>query len=324
MNTILNQKAPAWLVLLAFATVFIVWGSTYFFIGMAVHGFPPMLLGVVRFLSAGIIMLTWSKIKGEKIWIKKYVLNAGISGFFILFMAIGVVIWVEQKLPTALVAILVSVNPIWFVILDKPNWRTNLKNKFTVWGLVIGFTGVLLLFGESVMKSMSGNVDKSLLGGLALLLFGPIAWSGGSLYSKKHVSSFSTRLNTAWQMLIAGVFFIPAAMVHHEFNDFHISAVPVQSWLAIAYLIVFGSIAAFTAYVWLLQVRPATQVSLHSYVNPVIAVLLGVSFANESISGLQIFGLMVILFSVLLINLPKYKLSFRLPMFICNPQVNKV
>lgn len=325
MNTTLNQKAPALLVLLAFATVFIVWGSTYFFIGMAVHGFPPMLLGAVRFLTAGTIMLIWSKIKGEKIWIKKDVINAGISGFFILFMAIGVVIWVEQKLPSALVAIMVSVNPIWFVILDKPNWRTNLKNKFTVWGLLIGFTGVLLLFGESLFKSLSGNVDKSMLSGLALLLVGPVAWSGGSLYSKKHTSgNFSTRLNTAWQMLIAGLFFIPAAMAHHEFSSFHINAVPLQSWLAIAYLIVFGSIAAFTAYVWLLQVRPATQVSLHSYVNPVIAVLLGVSFADESISGLQVFGLIVILFSVLLINLPKYKLSFRLPMFICNPQVNKV
>ncbi|WCT11165.1 EamA family transporter [Mucilaginibacter jinjuensis] len=325
MNTTSNQKAPAWLVLLAFATVFIVWGSTYFFIGMAVHGFPPMLLGAVRFLTAGAIMLIWSKIKGEKLWIKKDVINAGISGFFVLFMSVGIVIWVEQKLPSALVAIMVSVNPIWFVILDKPNWRTNLKNKFTVWGLLIGFTGVLLLFGESLFKSLSGNVDKSVLGGLALLLCGPIAWSGGSLYSKKHSSSnFSTRLSTAWQMLIAGLFFIPAAMAHHEFSSFHLNTVPLQSWLAIAYLIVFGSIAAFTAYVWLLQVRPATQVSLHSYINPVIAVLLGVSFADESISGLQVFGLIVILFSVLLINLPKYKLSFRLPMFICNPQVNKV
>jgi drug/metabolite transporter (DMT)-like permease len=257
MNTTSNQKAPAWLVLLAFATVFIVWGSTYFFIGMAVHGFPPMLMGAVRFLTAGAIMLIWSKIKGEKIWIKKDVTNAGISGFFVLFIAIGVVIWVEQKLPTALVAIMVSVNPIWFVILDKPNWRTNLKNKFTVWGLIIGFTGVLLLFGESLIKSLSGNVDKSMLGGLALLLVGPVAWSGGSLYSKKHTSgNFSTRLNTAWQMLIAGLFFIPAALVHHEFSNFHISAVPLHAWLAIAYLIVFGSIAAFTAYVWLLQVRP--------------------------------------------------------------------
>jgi drug/metabolite transporter (DMT)-like permease len=327
MNTTSTNKAPAPLVLIAFATVFIVWGSTYFIIGMAVHGFPPMLLGAVRFLSAGVIMLTWCKFKGEKLWVKKDVVNSGISGFFVLFVAIGLVIWVERTLPSAMVAIMVSINPIWFVILDKPNWRANLKNKITVSGLIIGFAGVLLLFAESLFKSLSGTVDKSMLGGLSLLLVGPVAWSGGSLYSKKHTSSFSTSLNTAWQMIIAGLAFIPAAMVHHEFSNFHINAVPLQSWVAIAYLIVFGSIAAFTAYVWLLQVRPATQVSLHSYVNPVIAVLLGVSFAGEHISGIQIFGLVIILFSVLLINLQKYGKfnisKLRLPILI-NPQVNKV
>jgi drug/metabolite transporter (DMT)-like permease len=108
-------------------------------------------------------------------------------------------------------------------------------------------------------------------------------------------------------MLVAGIAFLPASALHHEFANFDISKVPAQSWMAVIYLIFFGSIAAFTAYVWLLQVRPATQVSTHSYVNPVIAVLLGVMFAQEHISWLQIGGLVIILVSVLLINLAKYR-----------------
>lgn len=115
-------------------------------------------------------------------------------------------------------------------------------------------------------------------------------------------------------MIIAGLAFVPAAIIHQEFNGFDLATVPAQSWMAIVYLIIFGSIGAFSAYVWLLQVRPATQVSTHSYVNPVIAVLLGVCFAHESISLMQFLGLIVILLSVLLVNLSKYgKLKFKKP-----------
>jgi drug/metabolite transporter (DMT)-like permease len=150
------------------------------------------------------------------------------------------------------------------------------------------------------------------LSGWILLIVSPIAWCGGSLYSKKRGSNAPARVNTSWQMIIAGLAFIPASFINHEYASFHISQVPVQAWMALGYLIVFGSIAAFSAYVWLLSVRPATQVSTHSYVNPVIAVLLGVLFAHEHVSGLQLFGLLVILFSVLLVNANKY--SFRKPM----------
>jgi drug/metabolite transporter (DMT)-like permease len=307
MNTVSTNKAPALLVIIAFATVFIVWGSTYFFIGMAVHGFPPMLMGAVRFLTAGLLMLAWCWKKGDRIWLKKEdMIHTAVSGLLMLFISVGVVIWVERVIPSAMVAIMVSANPIWFIILDKANWRINLKNKATMYGLIVGFSGILLLFGESFVRSVSGGMDQAKITGLLLLLLGPIAWSAGSLYSKKHSGNAPARLSTAWQMLFAGLAFIPASLAHHEFRHFELGQVPVGSWLAIGYLILFGSIGAFTAYIWLLQVRPAAQVSTHSYVNPVIAVLLGVCFAHETISGIQLFGLVVILLSVLLVNLPKY------------------
>jgi drug/metabolite transporter (DMT)-like permease len=276
---------------------------------MAVHGFPAMLMGALRYTTAGLLMLGWCAYKGDKIWVKRDVINSAVSGLLMLFVATGIVIWIEQTLPSAMVAITVSASPIWFVVLDKANWRVNFKSKSTIAGLLIGFTGVVLLFGEQVAKALGDKQHTTTFLGMALLILGPVVWSAGSLYSKHNPNSGPARLNTAWQMIIAGLAFIPAGMVHHEFDGFSLARVPASSWMAIVYLIIFGSIAAFSAYVWLLQVRPATQVSTHSYVNPVIAVLLGILFAGEQISVLQITGLVVILVSVLLINLVKYRKS---------------
>jgi drug/metabolite transporter (DMT)-like permease len=306
MKTI-QQKAPALLVIIAFATVYIVWGSTYFFIKMAVNGFPPMLMGAFRFTTAGLLMLGYSAFKGDKIWVKRDIINSGISGLLTLFVATGIVIWVEQTLPSAMVAILVSASPIWFVLMDKANYRSNFKSKAVILGVLVGFAGVMLLFGEQLSKALGGNYNPSMLFGVGLLLLGTVAWSAGSLFSKKKGSSSPARLNTAWQMIIAGLAFVPTAFAHHEVSGFNIQHVPAQAWMALVYLIIFGSIGAFSAYIWLLQVRPVTQVSTHSYVNPVIALLLGMLFAGEHISVLQMSGLAIILFSVLLINLDKYR-----------------
>lgn len=306
MKTETSNRPSLLMVVVAFAVVYIVWGSTYFFIEVGVKGFPPMLMGALRFFTAGIIMLVWCAIKGDNIWSAKTIFTSGISGLLMLFIGTGVLIWVERAIPSAMVAIMISANPIWFVVLDKVNWRTNLSNKTTVGGIVTGFAGVLVLFGEEIMKSLNGSLSTAQLSGFILLVLSPIAWCAGSLYSKKHGGNAPARVNSAWQMVISGLAFIPASVIHHEYGAFNIGYVPASAWMALIYLIIFGSIAAFSAYVWLLSVRPATEVSTHAYVNPVIAVLLGVLFANEHVSGMQIAGLLIILFSVLLVNLSKY------------------
>lgn len=304
-NTI--KTAPPLLVIMAFATVYIVWGSTYFFIQMAIQGFPPLLLGALRFFTAGALLLTWCIIKGEKIIIRKSIINSTIVGILLLCGGNGAVIWAEKTLPSAMVAILVSSAPIWFVLLDKQSWGINLKSKPTIAGLIIGFAGVILLFGEQLDGIFAGAAVHSKLAAMVLLIFGSVAWSSGSLYSKHHPAAGSAAVNVAWQMIIAGLLFLPGSLIDHEFDHMPWQQIPAHSWLALGYLILFGSIAAFSAYVWLLQVRPATQVSTYAYVNPVIAVMLGMLFAHEHISALQIVGLMIILVSVLLINLSKYR-----------------
>jgi drug/metabolite transporter (DMT)-like permease len=302
-----TKQASTLMVIIAFATVYLVWGSTYFFIRMAIQGLPPLLMGAMRFFAAGIIMLTWCIIRGEKIFIRKSLITSAIVGILLLGGGNGVVIWVEQTLPSAMVAILVSAAPIWFVLLDRQNWEINFRSRSTIIGLIVGFIGVILLFGEQLGGMLGGSNVGVRVFSMVLLIFGSISWSGGSIYSKHHPSEGSAAVNVAWQMIIAGIVFLPGSLLNHEFTNLDLSHVPAQSWLALVYLIIFGSIAAFSAYVWLLQVRPATQVSTYAYVNPVIAVILGVLFAQEHISWTQVGGLLVILLSVLLINLSKYR-----------------
>ena len=304
-----SQKAASpLLVIIAFATVYLVWGSTYFFIRAAeMGGLPPFLLGALRFTTAGILLMAWCVVKREKIFVAKDILSAAVTGVLLLFVGNGIVIWSEKTLPSAMVAILVSSAPIWFVLLDRPNWVVNLKNKATIFGLIIGFAGVFLLFSDQIKSIFQGSGAQSNLPWMLLLILGTISWSAGSLYSKRHPTTISASVGTAWQMIIAGITYIPISLMRGEYKQINLHSIQTSSWFSLLYLIIFGSIAAFSAYVWLLQVRPATQVSTYAYVNPVIAVLLGIVFAAENISVTQIAGLAVILFSVLLINLAKYR-----------------
>lgn len=307
MTAATNKPASPVLVIIAFATVYIVWGSTYFFIQMAIHGIPALLMGAMRFLTAGSLILIWCAVKGEKLFNRSSIITTAVTGILLLCGGNGAVIWVEQKLPSAMVAILVSAAPIWFVLLDKQNWGVNFKSKSTIAGLIVGFAGVILLFGEQLDTIFAGGSVASKLPGMLLLILGSISWSSGSLYAKHHPAEGSGAVNVAWQMIIAGLLFLPGSWLNHELDHLNFSQVPLKAWGALGYLIVFGSIAAYSAYVWLLQVRPATQVSTYAYVNPVIAVILGMFFAGEHISLLQISGLIIILCSVLLINLSKYR-----------------
>jgi len=308
MSASASKTASPILVIIAFAIVYIVWGSTYFFIQKAVYGFPPFVLGALRFLLAAIIMATWCLIRGENLFAIQGMKRAIISGILLLFFGNGIIIWVEQSMPSAMVAITVSSAPLWFVLLDKPKWGENFRSKSIIAGMLIGLAGVVLLFSEQISKVFSmpesSNVKMS---SMVLLVLGAIAWAGGSLYSKYKPAQGSIIVISTWQMLAAGITFIPGVLIRGELNGFEWQNVPYESWMSLIYLVVMGSIAGFSAYVWLLQVRSAMQVSTYAYVNPVVAVLLGVFFANEKISTIQIVGLIIILGSVLLINVAKYR-----------------
>lgn len=321
-------------VILAFAIVYIVWGSTYFFIRLSLVHFPPFLLGALRFLLAGVIMLAYCKATGERIFDWSVVRPAFVSGLLLLFLGNGALIWSEQYLASSLAAILLASGPIWFVLLDKRKWKENFSSRETIMGLIIGFIGVTVLFGEKLIQTFSSAgtaatsdsgttpVSAAHVSGAAVtsginwpviamfvLILGSISWAAGSLYAKYKSTGSSNSVNAGWQMLAAGIAFLPTSMIRGEFSSFHLQEVSWSSWLSLFYLVTMGSLAGYSAFVWLLQVRSATQVSTHAYVNPVVAVLLGTLFAGENMSPFQLLGLAIILISVLLINLAKYRAS---------------
>ena len=299
------------MVILAFAIVYIVWGSTYFFIHKALKGFEPFMLGAIRFTIAGLLMLAWCKYKGYKLFSKSTIRNAGVTGLLLLYIDTGIIIWVEQFLASGLVAIMAASAAIWFVILDKPKWKANFTNLPTIAGLFMGFFGVVMLFGEQVATSVGPDERQTNINGMLLLVLGAVAWTAGSLYSKYFAKSGDAQndngiVGTAWQILIAGIAFTITAFIRGEAQSFQLQDVPAEAWWSIAYLVVFGSIIAYSAYIWLLDVRPATEVSTYAYVNPIVAVLLSLFLTDETVTSIQITGLAVILVSVLLINWTMY------------------
>jgi len=232
--------------------------------------------------------------------------SAAISGFFILFVGNGTVIFVEQYVGSAWVAIIISAAPLWFVLYDKRHWKENFSSGSILTGLMLGLVGIFLLFLPNI--STAYNTDRNPYEHIALfaVILSSMSWVVGSLYAKYRKIQAPATVSTSWQMFFAGLYFLAGAVFTGEFKTFHISNVSTNAWFSLVYLVIFGSILAYSCYVWLLEVRSPAQVSTYAYVNPVVAVLLGIFFASEHVNGLQIAGLLVILVSVLLINLNKY------------------
>lgn len=294
-------------IIAAFAVIFIVWGSTYFFIQMAVREMPVTVMGTFRFLTAGLIMTGWSFLKKEKIFVKKEVLPALFIGFLLLFVGNGAVAWSEQFIESSIVAVFLASTPIWFILLDFRKWKINFTNVSIISGLMAGFIGIVFLFEEKIVATWSGTYQKWEVFSIVVLFIGSIAWVAGSLFSKYTTTTLSGTLNSGWQMLGGGLAFAITGTIRGDWSSLQWGEISVSAWGAVFYLITMGSLLGYSAYVWLLKVRPATQVSTHAYVNPIVAILLGVYFAAEKVSPLQIAGLAIILIGVLLVNLSKYR-----------------
>lgn len=290
-------------VVIAYFLVYVVWGSTYFFIGVALNDFPPFLLGALRFSTAGILLLLVCFVRGERVFRKKLIIRSAISGIVLLFIDMAVVMLAQRYVTSSFVAIIASSTALWILLLDIPRWKINFRNPFIIAGSVIGFTGVALLYVEQIYTEQVLEQHNSR--GIWLLVLGCISWAIGTLYTKYRSSDAEEQnafAGSAWQMLFAsGAFWICSALSGNVAStDF--SKVSIASWLSLLYLIVFGSLLAYSAYIWLLKIRPAAEVATHAYVNPFIAVLLGVFVGSESVSFLQLIGLVIILLGVMLIG----------------------
>ncbi len=273
------EKASRAAVLGAFAAVYVIWGSTYLAIRYAIETLPPFLMAGARFLSAGAILYLFMRMRGERAPMRVHWRSAFALGGMLLLFGNGAVVWAEHRIASGVAALLVAVEPLWIVLLEwvRPGGRR--PSAKTALGVVLGFAGLVILVGPADVGG--GRVD--LLGSIVVVV-AALSWAAGSLYSREAPLPSSPFLATAMQMLAGGTLLTIAGLVTGEVGRIDPAAVSARSVAAFAYLAIFGSLVAFTAYIWLLGVVSPSRASTYAYVNPLVAVLLGWAVANEPLS----------------------------------------
>ena len=291
----------------AFAAIYIIWGSTFLGIRYAIETMPPFLMAGTRFVIAGAMLYAWAAIREGARPTLRHWINTAIVGALLLTVGNGAVSWAEQFIPSGLAALVVAITPLWMVIFEWMRPGGDRPNAAIGAGLALGFIGLVLLIGPGEILG-AGSVDPR---SAAVLLMGTLAWAGGSIYSRSVALPSSARLSTAMQMLAAGALLLLVGAIAGEPSRVSFSAMSTRSILAVAYLVIFGSIIGFTAYSWLLTVSSAAKVSTYAYVNPVVALILGWSLADEPLNARTIVAACIVLAGVALITLARAGLTRR-------------
>lgn len=286
--------------LAAFAAVYIVWGSTYLAIRYAVETIPPFLMGGGRFLVSGAVLYAWTRMRGASRPTRADWRDGTIAGILMLCAGNGAVAWAELRLPSGLAALIVAVVPLWMVLFDWMRPRGVRPSALTMVGVVVGLIGLGVLVGPLDASETGGSVDKL---ASAVLILGSVAWAAGSVYSRYGAQPASSALATGLQMLGGGTTLVIVGIATGELNGFSIARVSAASWTGWAYLVTFGSLVGFTAYVYLLKAVSPAKASTYAYVNPIVAVVLGWAVAHEPITSPMVIGAAIILGAVAMITL---------------------
>jgi len=297
-----NPSTPSRaLILAAFAAVYTIWGSTYLAIRFAVEVLPPFLMVGTRFLVAGSILYVWVRLSGAPRPDLSQWKSAAIIGLLMLVLGNGLVSWAEQKIPSGLAALMVATVPFWMVMLDWMRPRGTAPSSRVVLGLIIGFVGVALLFQP--WRSTEGETFDLL--SAVILIVATLFWATGSLYSVRAKLPPSSVLSMGMEMLSGGFIALLVGMLRGELANIEVSAITVRSLLALTYLILFGSLVGFNAYMWLLRVCAPAWVSTFAFVNPVVAVFLGWAFGGEPLTVRILIAASLIVISVFFITFCK-------------------
>jgi drug/metabolite transporter (DMT)-like permease len=285
-------------VIIAFAMVYVLWGSTYLAIAVAVKHMPPAVMASTRFIASGAIMLALCAFFGRKIRIsKREVIRLGTIGVLLLTGGNLVVGWAEKYVASGLAALVLAVTPIWIALIEAVILKKARLSSRGIAGLGLGTLGLgILLWPKLQATSTLGRME--LLGCIALI-FASLSWVSGSLISKHTPSDVDPFVATGWEMLLAGIVNTGLALalgsfVHADWNS-------AALW-SVAYLVVGGSLLGFTAYIWLLEHVPTAKVATYAYVNPIVAVILGAIFLHEKLDAFIVTGTAVIVAGVVLVT----------------------
>jgi drug/metabolite transporter (DMT)-like permease len=288
----------------AFAAVYVIWGSTYLGIRVAIETMPPFVMAGTRFLMAGAVLYAFARWRGIPAPTGLQWRTAALVGALLLLGGNGGVVWAEQRVASGLTAVLVATEPLMIVVLDWLRPGGERPGGAVVAGLLIGLAGMVFLIAPWETTG-SGAVDPL---GASAVVFAALVWAIGSLYTARGAPLPSSPvLATGAEMLAGGLLLLGAGTVTGEWGDLNLAAISARSWIAFAYLVIFGAIVGFSAYTYMLRNASPSSVSTYAYVNPVVAMLLGWSIANEPITARTLMAAAVILGSVVVITTAKAK-----------------
>jgi drug/metabolite transporter (DMT)-like permease len=298
-----NAPAPAAkpqtvMIALAFLALYIIWGTTYLAIAIAVESIPPFFMAGIRFFIAGSLALIYLRLRGVPLPNRRQWGWAAVIGGFLLLGGNGILAWAEQRVPTGLAAVIIATVPLWITLMDWLLFKGLAPTRRIVLGLALGLAGIILLVGPAQLQVTAAFSLTDLL----ILLLSPLLWAFGSLLSRRANLPANVFMATAAEMLAAGLLLVLTALLLGETAGFDPAAVTTRSWLAVLYLVVFGSFIGLTAYIWLLTKVEAVKVASYAYVNPVIAVFLGWLILAEELTLLMGLAAAVIIAAVVLIT----------------------
>jgi len=298
-----KSHRPTWRTLLAFGIIYFVWGSTFLAIRVGVREVPPFLLAAMRFLVAGIVLYGWLIARGERSPNRGQWMSVVLLAFLIFVLDYGLLFWAEQRVPSGIAAVMLATIPVFMTLSEIIFLGTQRFTARLAFALLIGIGGVAVLMSHSL--SLGGTpIDAR---GAAALIVAAVSWSAASALTRKLPLPSSKVMSSGAQMLAGGMLLAIAAAALGEFRGFHPWSVSRGAWLALLYLIVAGSIIAFTAYVWLIHHESPTKVGTYAYVNPVVAVLLGYFLGGEGLGLRTILGTLLVLISVVVITTTQFK-----------------
>ncbi len=288
------------LLVLAFALLYLMWGSTYLAIRVAIESFPPLLMVGSRYVIAGGALYLWSRWRGGSRPTLSNWRSAVVAGGLLLLGGNGALAWAEQRVPSGLAALLIATTPLWMVLILW--WTKGQRPGAAVWvGLGLGLLGLGVMIGP-IGGNTSRTVDPL---GAAMLVFASVSWAAGALYARDADLPRSTVQSTGVQMLAGGVLLVLSGLGMGEGSRLHLMQASLRSWLGWGFLIIGGGIIGFTAFSWLMRVAPAARVSTYAYVNPVVAVFLGWALLGEPLTGRILLAAAIIVSGVVLV------ISFR-------------
>src|SRR6266446_1894943 len=293
-----EARPASWKILLAFAMIYFVWGSTFLAIRVGVHEVPPFLLAAMRFFTAGLVMYAWLRLKGTPVPARREWVAASALGALIFVVDYGCLFWAEQRVSSRIAAVVLATIPVFITLMEIIFLRTQRLTIRLGLALIVGLCGVAVLMNHSFSL---GEVPINRAGAVALLV-AAVTWSVATIFTRRLPLPASKPMSAAAQMLTGGAQLFVLTGLTGEFNGFRAQAVSWNAWFALVYLIVAGSIVGFTAYVWLLHYESPTKVGTYAYMNPVVAVALGYFIGGEAVGLRTLLGTLLVLVSVITIT----------------------